>query len=75
MTTGIFLNIIAGAAEEELAHGHCPVAPYWRVVRADGSLPEKFPIRTGLHAAHLRAEGHHLARGRVTDVEQTLVRR
>ncbi len=75
MTTGIFLNIIAGAAEEELARGHRPVAPYWRVVRRDGSLPERFPIRTGLHAAHLRAEGHRLARGRVTGVELALVRR
>lgn len=75
MTTGIFLSIIAGATEEELANGRPPVAPYWRVVRPDGSLPEKFPIRAGVQSAHLRAEGHRIARGHVTGVEQALVRR
>lgn len=75
MTTGIFLSIIAGATEEALAHGHRAVAPYWRVVRKDGSLPEKFPIRAGVQSAHLRAEGHRIARGRVSDVDQALVRR
>jgi len=75
MTTGIFLSIIAGAAEEEIARGHRPVAPYWRVVQADGSLPAKFPIRPGAHARHLRSEGHRIARGRVVDLERALVRR
>ncbi len=75
MTTGIFLSIIAGAAEEALANGDLPVAPYWRVVQPDGSLPEKFPVRAGAQAAHLRAEGHRLMRGRVADVERALVRR
>lgn len=75
MTTGIFLSIIAGAAEEEIAAGRRPVAPYWRVVRSDGSLPEKFPVRRGVQSAHLRAEGHRIARGRVADVERALVNR
>ena len=33
LMTGIFFNIIAGAAEEQLAVGQKPVAPFWRVVR------------------------------------------
>ncbi|MBM3289259.1 MAG: hypothetical protein FJY92_03830, partial [Candidatus Hydrogenedentes bacterium] len=38
LMTGIFYNIIAGAAEESIVAGKKPVAPYWRVVRDDGSL-------------------------------------
>ena len=75
MTTGIFLSIIAGATEEELANGHPAVAPYWRVVRKDGSLPGKFPIRAGVQSAHLRAEGHRITRGYVSGVDEALVRR
>ena len=75
MTTGIFLNIIAGAAEEALASGTRPVAPYWRVVRPDGSLPPKFPIAVGVQSAHLRDEGHQVMRGRVVEIGRALVRR
>jgi hypothetical protein len=75
MTTGIFLNIVAGAAEEAIGAGQRPVAPYWRVVRPDGSLSEKFPIRTGAQAAHLRREGHRLASGRVAGIGRALVAR
>lgn len=75
MTTGIFLNIIAGATEEALADGRPPLAPYWRVVDERGGLPPKFPPGQARQAAHLRAEGHRVSRdGRVTDVARTLVR-
>ena len=75
LTTGIFLNILAGATEEALAEGRRPVAPYWRVVEATGRLPAKFPPGPRRQAAHLRAEGHRVSRdGRVTDVAATLVR-
>src|SRR3954468_5581135 len=43
LMTGIFFNIIAGAAEEDLAEGRTPLAPYWRVVRDDGTLSPKTP--------------------------------
>jgi hypothetical protein len=76
MTTGIFLNIVAGAAEEALAEGRRPVAPYWRVVDDKGRLPPKFPPGPARQAAHLRKEGHRLGRdGRVRDVAAALVRR
>jgi alkylated DNA nucleotide flippase Atl1 len=58
MTTGIFLNILAGATEEALAEGLPAVAPYWRVVDDRGGLPPKFPPGRARQAAHLRAEGH-----------------
>lgn len=62
LTTGIFLNILAGAAEEQLAEGRRPLAPYWRVVEEDGSLSMKRPAGPDRQAARLRAEGHRLER-------------
>jgi hypothetical protein len=62
LTTGIFINIIAGAAEEDIAAGRQPVAPYWRVVRDDGTLSEKLPPGAARQARWLRDEGHHVQR-------------
>jgi hypothetical protein len=62
LTTGIFLNILAGAAEEQIAAGRRPLAPYWRVVEEDGSLSLKRPAGPERQASRLRAEGHRLAR-------------
>jgi len=36
LTTGIFVRIIAEAAEEDRANGRQRVAPYWRVIKDDG---------------------------------------
>ena len=75
LTTGIFLNILAGATEEALAEGRAPVAPYWRVVDEQGRLSPKFPPGSQRQATHLRAEGHRVTRdGRVRDVAAALVR-
>jgi hypothetical protein len=75
MTTGIFLNIIAGATEEALAEGKPPLAPYWRVVDDRGRLPPKFPPGRPRQAAHLRAEGHRVSRDfRVVALAGSLVR-
>jgi hypothetical protein len=77
LMTGIFFNIIAGAAEEELAAGHSPVAPYWRVVRDDGTLSPKTPGGPDRQAEHLRQEGHIVEPRRdklqVVDYEQRLL--
>ena len=76
MTTGIFLNIVAGATEEAIAEGRRPVAPYWRVVDDAGRLPPKFPPGRERQAEHLRSEGHPISRdGRVRDVASSLMRR
>ncbi|MBI3404995.1 MAG: MGMT family protein [Acidobacteria bacterium] len=66
ITTGIFCRISAEAAEEERRAGKKNVTPYWRVVRDDGSLIEKFPGGPKSQARLLRAEGHSLtpAKGR-----------
>ena len=62
LCTGIFLSIIAGAAEDDVTAGRKPVAPYWRIVRDDGSLSEKLPPGRARQAWWLRAEGHKIRR-------------
>ena len=57
MTTGIFLRIIAEAAEEAAREGKKRITPYWRVVDADGGLKAKFPGGVADQARRLRAEG------------------
>jgi hypothetical protein len=67
LMTGIFLNIVAGATEEDFAAGEEPLSPYWRVIGAEGTLNEKIWVGVERQAARLRAEGHLLerdARGR-----------
>jgi hypothetical protein len=56
--TGISIWIIANAAEEDSSRGKKPITPYWRVLRKDGSLNEKFPGGVEAQAAHLEEEGH-----------------
>ncbi len=80
LTTGIFLRIAAETAEEDLRRGEKQITPYWRVIKADGSLNEKFPGGVAAQAAHLREEGHTiiLAKGKkppkVKDFESFLVK-
>lgn len=64
MTTGIFLAIVAEAAEEDLRAGVQEVTPYWRVLKSDGSLIERFPGGVEAQAARLRAEGHAVEPGK-----------
>lgn len=80
LCTGIFLNIVAGAAEEGRQAGAKRITPYWRVVKENGALCEKFPPGLDRQAELLRAEGHTLEpprRGKVPkvkDFEKRLVR-
>jgi hypothetical protein len=68
MTTGICLSIVAGAAEEQIAAGRRPVAPYWRVVEADGSLRNRNPAGPLVQARHLRLEGHRVTKERGREI-------
>jgi hypothetical protein len=78
LTTGIFIRIAAEAAIEDLRGGRKDITPFWRVLKADGSLNEKFPGGTEAHAARLREEGHSLQPGagkkppRVIEFEKSL---
>ena len=79
MTMGIFLVIVAQAAEEDLQEGKKRIAPYWRVIKADGSLNPKFPAGVEIQAARLKSEGHIIiaSKGKkppkVRDFEKALI--
>lgn len=57
MTTGIFLRFVAEATEEQLQEGGELLAPYWRIVQADGKLMSKFPGGAETQASKLELEG------------------
>jgi hypothetical protein len=61
ITTGIFVRIAAEAANEDMESGKKRVTPYWRVVRDDGSLNEKFPGGIRAQSLLLKKEGHKIA--------------
>ena len=61
LTTGIFVRIVAEAAEEDRAGGRQRITPYWRVIKDDGSLNPKFPGGEQLQARYLRGEGFSVA--------------
>lgn len=66
LTTGIFLRIAAEAAEMERDMGQTDLAPWWRVIRDDGSMNEKMPGKGHLQHDMLLSEGHaviHKPRG------------
>jgi len=63
LCTGIFVRIAAEAAEEDSRAGLKTITPYWRVVRDDGSLNEKFPGGVAAQARRLREEGHSIESG------------
>ncbi len=79
LTTGIFVRIAAETAEEDLRMGRGDITPYWRVIRDDGGLKEKFPGGVATQAAHLRQEGHIIESGKgkkppkVKDFDKALV--
>lgn len=64
MTTGIFIRIASEAAEEDFRNGKSRITPYWRVVRDDGSLNEKFPGGTAAQARRLKSEGFKIVPGK-----------
>jgi alkylated DNA nucleotide flippase Atl1 len=79
MTMGISLTIVAQAAEEDLQEGKKRVAPYWRVIKVDGSLNPKFPGGVAAQATRLKGEGHRILAGKgkkpphVRDFDKTLI--
>ncbi|CAG0983834.1 hypothetical protein PHYC_01913 [Phycisphaerales bacterium] len=64
LTTGIFVRIVAEAAEEDRREGLKRITPYWRIVRDDGSLIEKFPGGASAQARRLRGEGVRMTTSR-----------
>ncbi|MBC3889971.1 methylated DNA-protein cysteine methyltransferase [Acetobacterium paludosum] len=54
LTAGIFINIVAGASEER----GVDETPYWRTLKKDGELNEKYPGGIDAQKARLEMEGH-----------------
>jgi alkylated DNA nucleotide flippase Atl1 len=66
LTTGIFLRIVAEAAEEERSAGMVRVSPWWRVVRDDGTLNDRLPGGGVDQARRLTADGVQVERAGAT---------
>ena len=64
LCAGIFLRIAAEVAEEDLGKGVTDITPYWRVLKGDGRLNEKFPGGVEAQAARLEEEGHTIEPGK-----------
>ena len=62
MTAGIFVNVVAAAAEEDRAAGKRRIAPYWRCLKKNGELNPKFPDGCERQRAQLEVEGHFVVR-------------
>lgn len=79
ITTGIFVWISAGAAEEDRVDGIKNITPYWRVLKEGGKLNPKYPGGVKHHALLLEKEGFKIEKGRtelswkVMDYENHLV--
>jgi len=76
----MFIRMVAEAAEEDRRAGKKRITPYWRTIKENGDLNEKFPGQARAQAAKLRAEGFVIepAKGkrppRVKDFERYLTR-
>jgi len=57
LTTGIFITIAANAAEEASEQGKSLNIPYWRTLKTDGFLNEKFPGGAEAQKEMLENEG------------------
>ena len=64
LTTGIFVWISAGAAEEDKAAGKKQITPYWRVLKEGGKLNPKFPGGIEQQARYLTKEGFQILPGK-----------
>lgn len=60
ITTGIFAWIAAHAAEEDAAAGKKRITPYWRTLKANGELNQKYPGGVDGLSRKLREEGHRI---------------
>jgi len=64
LTTGIFLNIAANAAEEDKAGGKVKITPWWRVLKEGGLLNPKFPGGLKHQSSLLKKEGFEIVHGK-----------
>ena len=60
LATGIFVNIVANASRERENDGSGDATPYWRTLKKDGELNEKYPDGIDGHRLLLELEGHEI---------------
>lgn len=58
LTTGIFAWIAANAAVEQQQNGETIITPYWRTLKANGFLNDKYPGGVDIQKHLLESEGH-----------------
>jgi len=61
LTTGIFAWIAANAAAEQQQNGETNITPYWRTLKTNGYLNDKYPGGIDIQKQLLEGEGHVLA--------------
>jgi len=78
LTTGIFIMTAANAVEEASKEGKSLDIPYWRTLKADGFLNEKYPGGQEAHKRLLEGQNFRvIARGKkyqVVDYEKYLMK-
>lgn len=78
ITTGIFAWISAHVAEEARAQGKKKITPYWRTLKSEGELNEKYPGGVFSQSKCLKKEGQIIVKkGKkylVSDFEKYLVK-
>lgn len=62
LTAGIFIMTAANAAEEATKQGKPLTIPYWRTLKADGSLNEKYPGGALAQKKLLEGEGFTISK-------------
>ena len=58
LTAGIFINIVAKASKEREETGEGNLVPYWRTLKQNGELNEKYPDGVGGQKQLLEKEKH-----------------
>jgi len=78
LTTGIFIMTAANAVEEAGREGKSLDIPYWRTLKADGFLNEKYPGGQEAHKRLLEGENFRVTarrkRYQVDDYEKYLMK-
>jgi hypothetical protein len=76
----MFARIAAETAEEDLRAGKKRITPYWRTIKDNGALNDKYPGGAKAQAAKLRQEGLTISPSRgkgppkVKDFERYLIK-
>ena len=60
LTAGIFINIVANASRERELAGSKDLVPFWRTLKKDGELNEKYPDGIDGQKMLLETEGHEV---------------